>query len=216
MVWRIRTALPQSWFRENAPTLTRLLTGPAEAASQLHRMIMLAARQVRLSLADGVFLDAIAADFLGRRLMRRKDESDDRYRHRVLTEILRERGTRHSVIHALASLTGRQPIIFEPRLPQDTGAWSTRGEAAQHRLGYGMSGGWGNLQLPFQSFVTAYRPMGTGGTSGAGWGGGGYSTGHLAYADLSVLRGRVTDEDIVECVRTSLPVATVAWLRVDS
>ena len=216
MVRRIRTALPQSWFHETAPTLTRLLTGPAEALSQLHRMIMSAARQARLSLADGAFLDAVARDFLGSRLVRRKDEGDDPFRHRVSGEILRERGTRNSVIQSLGDLTGRQPVVFEPRRPGDTGAWSMAGGGAQYQLGYGMAGGWGNLHLPFQCFVTAYRPIGTGGSPGVGWGEGGYSTGYMAYAELSVLRGRVTDEDLVDCVRTSLPVATIAWVRVDT
>jgi hypothetical protein len=100
--------------------------------------------------------------------------------------------------------TGRVPAIFEPRLTTDTGGYSVGG------AGYGVGGGWGNLGLPFQCFVTVFRPATGGIAMLSGYGTGGV----LAYADLSMVPAGLADADIYAAVARILPVATTAWTRI--
>ncbi len=81
-----------------------------------------------------------------------------------------------------------------------------------------MAGGWGNLGLPFQCFITAYRPAGIGIADVAGWGEpvGGYGQGAIEYASLEMVQGQVTDADIYAAVAEVLPVATIGWTSITS
>ena len=85
-------------------------------------------------------------------------------------------------------------------------------------LGYGSAGGWGSLNLPFQCFITAYRPIGQGISSVSGWNAhsGGYRVGAIEYASLDMVQGQVTDSDIYAAVANVLPVATTGWTRISS
>lgn len=85
-------------------------------------------------------------------------------------------------------------------------------------MAYGVAGGWGNLALPFQFFVTAYRPLGVGIGYASGWacGGGGYGQGFLEYANLAMMQGQVTDADICAVIASVLPVGVIAWTRISS
>ncbi len=115
------------------------------------------------------------------------------------------------------SLTGQSPVVFEPAHPPDTGGYgSIRGMGGG--LAYGVTGGWGNLSLPFRFFVTAYRPacVGIGSVSGWGCGGGGYGQGSLEYANLSMMQGQVTDADICSAITNVLPVGVIAWTRISN
>jgi hypothetical protein len=67
------------------------------------------------------------------------------------------------MIQALTDLTGRAPAIFEPQRPADTGSWDGP------TLAYNTAGGYGSLLLPFQYFITAYRPTGVGVANVAGY-----------------------------------------------
>jgi hypothetical protein len=134
------------------------------------------------------------------------------YRARIQAELLRERGTRRAIVTTLVNLTGRVPAIFEPARTTDTGGYSAGG------VGHGGGGAWGSLMLPFQVFVTAFRPAGSGIATVAGWGSaaGGYGTGAVEYSSLSEIQGQVTDADIHSAVAAVLPVATTAWMRIRS
>jgi hypothetical protein len=85
-------------------------------------------------------------------------------------------------------------------------------------MAYGLAGGWGSLSLPFQFFVTAYRPAGIGiGTvSGWGYGSAGYGQGPLEYASLGMMQSQVKDTDICTAITDVLPVGVIAWTRISN
>ncbi len=210
MLARLKSTLPQRWFADATPLLDGLLGGLAWSWSWLHGALGYVRQQTRLATATDSFLDAISLDLLGRRLPRRAAEPDPAFRRRIGLEILRERGTRAALIAVLADLTGRRPVVFEPACPADTGAWGGL-------LGYGLAGGWGNLALPFQCFVTAFRAQGSGIASTAGYGGpAGYGKGAIQYASLAMLTGQITDADIDAAIAGIMPTAAIAWTRISN
>ena len=169
---RIRSALPARWFPLTAPgaasatpVLDGVLAGLGSVWSWLYGMIAYAGLQARLATATDVWLDLIALDFFGLRVQRLNPESDAQFSARIKAEILRPRATRAAVAQAITDLTGRAPVIFEPARPADTGGYTIGG------VGYGAGGGYGDLQLPFQAFITAYRPHGGGVANVAGYSG---------------------------------------------
>jgi hypothetical protein len=203
MLARLRSVLPQRWFPDETPVLDALLSGLAASWAFLHSQLSYAARQARLATATDAWLDVIASDFFARRLVRRPAEPDDAFRQRIRQELVRERGTRRALVSALSDLTGREPVIFEPARATDTGAWGVASA-------WGTAGGWGSLNLPFQCFVTAFRPHASGIATIAGYG----TAGPLQYASLTMVQGQVTDADIMATVAGVLPVATIAWTRI--
>jgi hypothetical protein len=83
--------------------------------------------------------------------------------------------------------------------------------------GYGAAGAYGSISLPYQAFVTAFRPLGQGlpFVSGYGISTGAYSTpSRSAYGQLS--GGDVTDADIYAAIDATKPIGTVAWTRISS
>ncbi len=214
IVRRLRAVLPDGWFGDEAPVLDTVLQALGQAWTTLYTTIVYAKDQLHVSTASGGWLDAIALDFFGTLMPRRSSEPDDAYRVRLLQELLRERATRAAISRALVDLTDRQPDIFEPGRSADTGAYAQRGVQQTTGLAYGITGGWGSLAHPFQVFVTAHRPHRSSGTASIGWGYGGYNNGYSNYCDITVVRGGVKDEDIVEAVKRVLPVATTAWIRI--
>lgn len=209
MLARLRAVLPARWHGEANATLEAVLAGLAEAWAWAHRMVAEARAQARIATATGRMLDMAADDYFGRRIHRRAGQGDMSFRGVILRELLRERATRPALEAALRDLTGRAPIVFEPRRPADTGAWGIA-------LGYGSAGGWGSLALPRQCFVTARRPLGAGIAGLDGWGGGagGWGGGSVAWASLAMLEGQVTDADIHAAVAAVLPATAVAWVRI--
>jgi hypothetical protein len=83
-------------------------------------------------------------------------------------------------------------------------------------VAYNGAGGWGSFELPFQCFITAYRPAAAGIATITGWGGaaGGYGQGAIEYASMEMVQGQVTDEDIYQAVADVLPVAAIGWTRI--
>jgi hypothetical protein len=215
MLLRLRTALPTRWFPDEAPILNGLLNGLASVWSWAYDLLQYVRAQARIGTATDIWLDVIAQDYFGRRVTRRTGQSDLAFRSRIRRELFRERGTRSALISMLRDITGREPVVFEPGRTTDTGGYgslhSDGSEAA-----YCVSGGWGNLELPFQCFVTAYRPTGSGIAVVSGWGGptGAYGAGAIEYANLAMVQGQVTDDDIYMAIADVLPVATVGWTRI--
>lgn len=209
MAARLRRLLPARWFADAAPVRDALLDGLAAVWEAMHAQVGFARRQTRIATASGAWLGLIAQDLFGPRLPRRRREEDAAYAARIRAALLRPRATRAAVSARLTELTGRAPVIFEPAYPADTGAWGIA-------TGYGAAGGWGSLALPFQSFVTAFRPHGTGIGNVAGWNSpaGGYGIGAVEYADLAMISGQVTDAEIHAAIAETLPVAGIAWTRV--
>lgn len=224
---RIRAVLPGRWFPvqgagETTPTpiLDAVLLGLGTAWAAIYALRAFVIAQARIATASGVWLDFIAVDFFGRTILRQLNEGDAAFSRRIRGELLRPRGTRAAMIRALYDLTGRTPRVFEPAHPPDTGGWGHEGMTLGTGLAYGLAGGWGSLQLPYQCFVTAYRPAGGGVADvsgyylGSGWAGGGYGVGAIQWISEAMFTGAVTDADIYETTARTMPAATVAWTGV--
>jgi hypothetical protein len=218
IVSRLRAVLPKRWFAEQSPNLSALLQGIATPWVWLYGIIAYAISQTRLSTATDSWLDLISYDFFGGQLGRKSGESDLNYRTRIKAALLREAATRPAVSFGLEALVGSRPLIFEPANCMDTGSYGAPSGGPTiigTGLAYGQAGGWGNLDLPLQFFVTATRPATPGVNMLAGYGipSGGYGEGAISYFDLALLPGHVTDQDIQSTLCSLLPVNAVAWLR---
>jgi hypothetical protein len=210
---RIRALLPR-WFGDGSPTLDGVLQGLAWAGSFVYSLWAYAKLQTRILTATDGWLDMIAADFFGNSLLRGANQSDASFRARIIINMFRERGTRQAIVKVLQDLTGRTPLIFEPMRPADTGGY---GQA--QGLAYGLAGGYGSLLLPYQGFVTAFRPTGTGIPLVAGYGisTGGYGQASRAeYGSMSMIQGAVTDADIYAAVDGVKPAGTIVWTAISS
>jgi hypothetical protein len=228
MASRIRAVLPASWFPVSSsesqsltPVLDGVLKGLGQAWSQVYSLLSYTKLQTRISTATEFFLDMIAADFFGTRLTRRTNESDTAFRTRICKNIFSSRATRVAVSATVANLTGRAPMIFEPAYTHDTGGYGTPAQGGGN-MGYGVTGGWGSLALPFQFFIEAYRPLGSGISEVAGYGNltggsgmpGGYGAGAVEYGSLSWIGSQITDSDITSAIAMAIPAATIAWARI--
>ncbi len=209
MLARLASLLPLRWFPDTTPVLSSLLAGLADGWAWLYTMLGYAQLQTRIATASDTFLDLVSQDCFGGSLPRRLGESDASFRARIRSELLRNRATRAALISVLTDLTGRTPVVFEPARPADTGAYGIA-------LGYGVAGGWGSLALPFQSFVTAFRPLGVGVPNVAGWGvgAGGWGAGTIEYASTPMVEAQVADTDITTAIARTVPVAATAWTRI--
>lgn len=210
MAARMEAVLPP-WFGTPSPILSALLAGIGAVWAWVYSLLAYVTLQTRIATATNIFLDMISADFFGDDLPRGAGQSDASFRDAIESEMLRPRGTRAAIISALLALTGRTPEIFEPERPADTGSYNEGG------AGYNLAGGWGDLGLPFQCFITAYRPLANGIANVAGWGeGGGYGVGPIEYADLAMVEQAVSDAQIDAVIAATMPAATIAWTRISN
>lgn len=88
-----------------------------------------------------------------------------------------------------------------------------------YNIGYGAAGAYGSLLMPYQCFVIAYRPLGTGIPNVAGYGisTGGYGQASQAdYASMASIQGVVTDADIYAAIEATRPAATTVWTAIQS
>lgn len=211
---RLRGRLPP-WFGDvgESPILDALLYGLAATQSWLYGFVAYVRDQARIATASSESLNIICRDFFGGRVARRDGESDATFRSRIKRELLRPKATRAALISTLTELTGSTPIVFEPSNTSDTGGWDLGG------IGYDAGGGWGDTSLPFQAFVTVFRPpIATSAVAGIdGWDGslGGYDAGAIEYiGDDKVLM--VSDADIDAAILSVIPVATIVWRRIEN
>jgi hypothetical protein len=206
---RLKSVLPARWFADATPVLDAVLGGIAAAWSSLHALIGFAGAQARIATASGPFLDMAAQDYFGTDLTRRSGETDTAFSARIRANLLAPRATRAALIAALTAETGRVPSIFEPFNTGDTGGYAT------NTLGYNTIGGYGSLLLPYQCFVTAYRPVviASGNNGGYNAGPGGYGIAPMAWSDLADDPGLITDAEIYAAIVGVLPVNCVAWTR---
>jgi hypothetical protein len=206
MARRMRLVLPRNWFGGATPVLDAALTGLGTAMASVYTLIQAVVQQSRLITATGSFIDSFAADFFGTDLLRWTGESDDAYRMRVEQALLCSRATRAAIGLALTELTGRVPAFFEPACTSDTGGYTIGG------CGYCVAGGLGNLNLPYQFFLTIYRPHEAGIADLAGYGTGGIPV----YGGLAMEKDGPTDADLWAAVPPLLPASTIAWCRISS
>ena len=211
MLARLKQVLPGRWFADSSPVLDALLGGLAAAWSGLYALLNQVKAQTRLASASGVFLDIAAQDFFGGQLPRRIGEADAAYSARLRANLVAPRATRAGLVHALETLTGRVPKIFEPLNAADTGGYNVN-------LGYNSAGGYGSMSLPYQFFVTAYRPNDLPISNAGGYndGPGGYGTGLLAYATTEEFAGNIGDDEIYACIATVIPASCIAWTQISN
>ncbi|UIN28741.1 hypothetical protein LZ757_04455 [Xylella fastidiosa subsp. morus] len=209
---RIKALLPQ-WFSDNTPVLDALLCGFAYATAFVYVLIAYAARQTRIKTATDGWLDMIAADFFGASLLRKPGQSDASFRGRILADLFREQATRNGLVKVLTALTGRAPRILEPQRPLDTGSYGGP------LLGYSLAGGYGSMLLPYQAFVTAFRPAGTGIPYVASYGtpNGGYGQASQAeLASIRIIQDAVSDADIYATIDSVKPAGTIVWTHISN
>jgi hypothetical protein len=210
---RLQALIPNGWFPVGLATLRDgVLAGIANVFALVYSQLAYLRLQMRISTATDGFLDLIAADYFGKTLYRRSGQTDASFRARILASILRERATRNGVVSIITQLTGRAPIIFEPQRPLDTGVYRGPG------LAYGLVGCYGSRLLPYQSFVTVFRPVGQGIPNVAGYRipTGAYQIpSRLEYASQSMING-ITDADLFAAVDSVRPVGYTIWTRITS
>lgn len=212
MLERMQALLPRGWFGDAPPILAALLNGFAAILANVYAVLSYARLQCRILSASDGWLDLISADFFGSTLPRKTGESDTAFRNRIVVNLFRERATRKAVVDVLTTLTGRAPLIVEPRRPADTGGYGVA-------CGYSVAGAYGSLLLPYQAFVTAYRPHGTGIPYVAGYGStpAGYSIPSRGeYADIGMMQTTVSDADIYAAIASVIPAGTIVWANISN
>lgn len=132
---RLKALLPPTWFGDDHPFVTAILTACSQALTWCYSLYVYAQLQTRINTATDGWLDLIAYDFFGTNYGRTAGQSDDVFRNGIKINLFRERGTRHSVQKILEDLTGNTPFIFEPQRPLDTGAYGAA--VAVSRSAYG-------------------------------------------------------------------------------
>jgi hypothetical protein len=200
-----------------SPTMRRVLNavlnGLAYCLTLIYSLNAYAKLQTRIATATDGFLDLVAWDYFGAFLLRRLNETDTALRARVFLNLLRQKATRAGVIKAILDLTGQQPKVFEPWRPEDCGAYGI------NICGYGLAGGYGSLAVPYQAFITAFRPLGAGIPYVAGYGNpeGAYNTGSRSeWANLSQVAGTVTDADIFAAIADAKVEGTIVWTQIEN
>jgi hypothetical protein len=210
---RIKKILPHTWFGPITDLIDALVQGLANSGAFIYALYVYANLQTRLLSATDGWLDMIAADYFGDTLQRAANQSDDSFRAKIVVNLFRERGTRNAVIKVLTDLTGRAPIIVEPQRPADTGAYDAP------NIGYGVAGSYGSLLLPYQAFVQAFRPLGSGIPYVAGYGSppSGYSVPSRGeYGSLDMVQGAITDADIYAAIDSVKLEGTIVWTNISS
>jgi len=127
-------------------------------------LIQFARAQTRLGTSSGGWIDLWAADFFGENLPRNPYESDASYITRIQASIFQQKSTRPAMANMLTKLTGRAPIIFEPNRPLDTGCMGIN-SGPNSFCGVARAGS----LVPYMALITAYRPLVSGGSVGAGY-----------------------------------------------
>ncbi|MEA9994524.1 hypothetical protein QN383_08730 [Pseudomonas sp. AA4] len=210
MLGRLKSLLPAGWFGDNNPIRDATLWAYAQSASWAYTLYLYAQAQTRIKTASDSWLDLIALDFFGNNLVRYSAQSDQSYLNRILINIFRERTTRHGMEQVLLDLTGRKALIIEPAKPNDVGCLGAS-------MWLGVSGQLGSVVFPYQAFVTAYRPIGTGAGGWPGiktnWFGLGQTSGLIPSAQMTP---QVSDADIVAAIEATKPIATTIWYRIVS
>lgn len=210
---RIKAVLP-TWFGGTSPVLDAVLSGLAQASFFVYSLYAYAKLQTRILTATDGWLDMIAADYFGSGVVRKANQSDTSFRAAIISNLLRERGTRNGVILILKALTGRTPTVIEPMRPSDTGAYSAPNS------GYSSAGAYGSALLPFQAFVIAYRPSSAGIPNIAGYGNAPAAYGVASqggeYASIGMVQATVQDADIYAAIDAVKPAASTLWTQISN
>jgi len=200
---RLKALIPRSWFT-SSPNFDATLQGSSLALAMNWALIQYAVLQMRIKTAIDGFLDIVSLDYFGALLPRLTQESDASFRNRILANLFVKGPTRADMIRVLTILTGRAPAVFEPSNILDSGGYDSSAF-------FDCTGAWGD-PLPYQSFVTAYRP----------------SVGVVSLGEYDTVRewqdvsgyysdpeqGSISDAAITAAVETTRALGTVVWLRI--
>jgi hypothetical protein len=210
MLSRLQRLLPGGWFGDDNPIRDAVLWGYSQALAWGYTLYLYAQAQTRIKTATDGWLDMIGLDFFGSSLIRYSDQADSSYRNRILINIFRERATRLAMEQVLYDLTGRMPVIVEPAKPDDCGCLG-------QTLGLGVSGPLGSTSCPYQAFVTAYRPAGSGAANWPGIKTSVFGLGQTSgLIPQSQLFSEVSDDDIVAAIEANKAYGTTVWYRIAS
>ncbi len=215
IVQRIKQVIPKRWFKWLASIRDAILGGVSDSAAWCYSLVKYARAQTRLFTAYGVWLDIFAYDFLGLYIQRR-GTSDDAFRAVIRATILQERVTRAGMANAITTVTGKQPWIFEPWNTYDTGGYSGKG-ATCGSFGYGVGqGGYGNMNLPCQTFMLVHKGAGAGvpGIGGYGSSLDGYGSGAGEYVGPQTEESGITQQMIYDLINNTKPTGTTCWTQV--
>ena len=204
--------MPTGWSPGMVPIRDALLTGIANAFSFIFSLLAYVRLANLIMTATDGFLDLISQDFFGDELPRFANQTDASFLARIQANMLSEKVTRQAMIDTLTKLTGTAPVIVEPRQPGDCGAYGAP------NCGYNVAGAYGSLLLPYQAFVTAFRPPETGIPIVAGYNTpfGGYGAGSIEYVASASVTNAASDADIYAAITAVRPAATVIWARITS
>jgi hypothetical protein len=210
---RLQSALPKQWFPSDGTVAGAILGALATAWAWAYSLYAYVRLQSRILTASDGWLDVIAGDFFGTSIVRAAYQTDASFRAKIIANLLRERATRKSITQVLTALTGRAPTIVESQRPADCGAYGAPNS------GYGSAGAYGSMLIPYQAFVTAFRPLTSGAPYIAGYGSpsSGYGVASRGdYVSLASIVGSVSDADIYAAVDAVKPAATTLWTRISS
>lgn len=209
MFGRLSALLPP-WFGDSNPVLDALLWGIAQALAWCFSLYLYAQLQTRIKTATDGWLDMIAFDYFGTSQVRFSGQSDDRYRDRILSNIFRERATRHGMEQVLTSLTGIAPVIFEPSRPYDSGCLGANTGPASF-CGVARMG---SLACAYSALITVYRQRITGSLAGAGYADAGIITAMNTLApnsytgSLSSTAIIASDSAIYDAINSTRPIGS--------
>ncbi|PZP48557.1 MAG: hypothetical protein DI601_00270 [Azospirillum brasilense] len=211
MLSRLRGMIPRSWRGDDTPVLDAILAAAGVVLQRMADLLTWVRRQGRLRTAEGAQLDQIATDFLGAAVQREEGEDDESLRTRLRIELLRPKATRRAVIQAIEDVTGETPVVVEPARPADIGGYGVA-------RGYGVGGRYGSLRLPYQAFITSYRPIAPGVPSVNGWTGtiAGWGRGLGMWLSGRDVAERIPDRRVMRVIARTMPAAGVAWVQFTS
>lgn len=109
---RLKSYLPTSWF-SNSKLINAAFNASAAVFYFVYTFFDYLKKQSRIKTSTGEFLDYAANDFLGDFLKRRKDESDEDYKKRLIPSLLPYPATRQGLIDALTNIIGVKPAVYE-------------------------------------------------------------------------------------------------------
>lgn len=210
IIGRVKRLIPNRWFLYTAANRDAILGGISDLASWGYSFIYYARSQSRLATAYGIWLDIFSYDFLSS-FVTRSGLNDNIFRVFIRATILQERVTRAGMISGLTSLVQTVPRIFEPWNTFDTGAYGNGS------MGYGIGqGGYGNMNLPAQTFIDITRILPSGVPSVDGYANpiGSWGAGAIEYMGSALVQIGITNAIIYRLINYTKPTGTIMWVRV--
>lgn len=213
---RLIRELPLGWFPVQTTFLSAVISAYATVYQFINAQSLQVKLQMRLQTATGGNLDLIAQDFFGNQLPRRFQEGDETYRNRILALLLQEKATRRGLFNILKIFTGRDPVLFEPWYPPDTGGYNVA-----TAIGYSVAGKYGSNDYPYQGFVDVFPPYDRGaafykGYNSPAWGYNVIDPRAYGYYFGESLQERIlSDQEIYNLINATKAFGTVIWARIN-